>query len=108
VLDETNWTSPNFHEHMAWAKAISQGLGKPVVWWQMPFGVPSTTPGGTSGHYRDNRVKYTFDHPDEYVAAGGLGAAFGTGAGNQTDPTTDGGQFKGAVAKYLMAPTPLP
>jgi hypothetical protein len=106
--DETNQTSPNFHEHMAWAKAISQGLGKPVVWWQMPFGVPSTTPGGTSGHYRDNRVKYTFDHPDEYVAAGGLGAAFGTGAGNQTDPTTDGGQFKGAVAKYLMAPTPLP
>jgi hypothetical protein len=106
--DESNATSPNFREHLSWAKAISDGVGKPLLWWQMPFGVPSTTPGGTAGHYRDNRVKYLFEHPTEFVAAGGLGAVFGVGAGNQTYITTDGDQFKNAVTGYLAAPTPLP
>ena len=56
--DETNQTSPNFHDHLAWVKQMVQGVGKPMLWWQTPFGVPSTTPGGTSGKYRDNRVHY--------------------------------------------------
>lgn len=106
--DETNQTSPNFHEHLAWAKQINQGIGKPVLWWQMPFGVPSTTPGGSAGKYRDNRVKYLFNHVDEFVAAGGVGAVFGTGAGNQTYITSDGGQFKNAVTKYFQNPFMLP
>jgi hypothetical protein len=106
--DETNQKSPTFHDHLAWVKAIVQGVGKPMLWWQTPFGVPSATAGGTAGHYRDNRVKYIFDHPDEFVAAGGLGVVFGTGAGNQTYIDTDNGQFKTAVAKYFASPTPLP
>src|SRR6478735_518571 len=106
--DETNTTSPNFHEYLAWSKAISTGVGRPMVWWQIPFGVPSDTPGGTADHYRDNRVHYIFSHIQEFVDAGGLGAAFGTGAGNQTTPDSDGGQFKAAVTKYFAAPVPLP
>jgi hypothetical protein len=106
--DETNTTSPNFHEYLAWSKAIATGVGRPMVWWQIPFGVPSDTPGGTPGHYRDNRVHYLFSHVQEFVAAGGLGAAFGVGAGNQTTHETDGGQFKDAVKKYYQAPVPLP
>ena len=106
--DESNTKSPNFHEYIAWSKAIVTGVGRPMVWWQIPFGVPSETPGGTAGHYRDNRVHYMFSHIQEFVDAGGLGAAFGPGAGNQTMPDTDGGQFKDAVAKYFKAPVPLP
>jgi hypothetical protein len=105
--DETNTTSPTFHDHLAWATAIHTGLNLPILWWQVPFGVPSTTPGGTSGHYRDNRVHYIFNHTSEFVAAGGLGAAFGTGAGNQTYINTDNNQFKTAVAAYFAAPTSL-
>jgi hypothetical protein len=106
--DETNQTSPNFAEHLAWVTAVHQGLGNlPVVWWQLPFGVPSTTPGGTTGHYRDDRVHYFFSHVDEFVAAGGLGAVFGTGASDQTDWTTDGDEFKNDVAAYFASPTPL-
>ena len=105
--DESNRTSPTFHEHLDWVKKIVQGTGKPMLWWQTPFGVPSSTPGGTSGHYRDNRVHYIFSHIDEFVAAGGVGAVFGTGAKNQTDITSDGGQFKSAVTKYFASPTPL-
>jgi hypothetical protein len=105
--DESNTTSPNFHEYIAWSKAISAGVGRPIMWWQVPFGVPSATPGGTADHYRDNRVHYIFSHIQEFVDAGGLGVTFGTGAGNQTTPNSDGGAFKDAVAKYFQAPVPL-
>jgi hypothetical protein len=105
--DESNQTSPNFHEHLAWVKTITQAMGKPMLWWQTPFGVPSTTPGGTAGHYRDNRVHYIFSHIDEFVAAGGMGVVFGTGAGNQTYIDSDGDEFKTAVASYFTSPTPL-
>jgi len=106
--DETNATSPNFKEHLTWVKAVADSLALPALWWQTPFGVPSATPGGTAGKYRDNRVKYVFEHVNEFVAAGGVGVAFGTGAGNQTTHTTDGGQFKTAVTKYFAAPVSLP
>jgi hypothetical protein len=106
--DESNQTTPNFHEYLAWAKAIGDGLGKPILWWQVPFGVPSTTMGGTAGHYRDNRVHYVFSHIGELTAAGGLGITFGVGAGNQTYITSDGNQFKDAVTAYFAAPVTLP
>ena len=86
----------------------TEGLGKPMLWWQIPFGVPSNTPGGTPGHYRDNRVRYLFGHVQEFIDAGFAGAAFGTGAANQTDITTDGGQFRNAVTAYFARPVPLP
>jgi hypothetical protein len=105
--DETNQTSPNFHENQSWVKQMTSGVGKPMMWWQVPFGVPSDTPGGTSGHYRDNRVHYMFAHIDEFIAAGGVGAVFGTGAGNQTYIDSDGDQFKNAVTKYFAAPVKL-
>ncbi len=106
--DESNQTSPNFHEHLAWVTSLHQGLNLPIVWWQVPFGVPSSTPGGTAGHYRDDRVHYFFGHVGEFVAAGGMGIVFGTGAGNQTYITTDNGQFQNAVTQYFPNPTPLP
>ena len=106
--DETNQTSPNFHEFLDYSKEIGDGLGRPIIWWQIPFGVPSDMPGGTAGHYRDNRVRYIFGHIDEFIAAGGLAAAFGVGAGNQTYIDTDGGQFQNAVQAYFDDPVPLP
>ena len=106
--DESNQTTPNFHEYLDWAKAIGDGVGKPILWWQVPFGVPSSTPGGTADHYRDNRVHYVFGHIGEFVAAGGLGITFGVGAGNQTYITSDGNQFKNAVTAYFAAPVGLP
>jgi hypothetical protein len=106
--DETNTTHPNFHDHLAYVKTITDGLGKPMLWWQVPLGVPSTMPGGTKDHYRDNRVHYLFGHVQEFIDAGFAGAAFGVGAGNQTSIATDGGQFKNAVNAYYAKPVPLP
>lgn len=107
-LDETNQTSPNFAERLSFAKQVSTVTGKPILWWQIPFGVPSETPGGSPGHFRDNKVRYIFNHIQEFVDAGGVGVAFGVGAGDQTTPDTDGGQFQAAVQAYFKAPVPLP
>jgi hypothetical protein len=105
--DATNATLPNFHTYFRWVRALTEALGLPALYWQTPFGVPSDMCGGTDGHYRDNRVRYFFDHVDELVAAGGVGAVFGTGAGRQTYITTDSGQFQTAVTGYYASPTPL-
>jgi hypothetical protein len=107
-LDESNATSPNFHEYLATAKKYRDGLGRPLIWWQTPLGVPSDTPGGTANHYRDNRVHYFLTHPSELVAIGGVGVVFGAGWGTQTNITTDGGQFKNLSAAYFADPAPLP
>ena len=106
--DETNQTRPNFHDNLATAQSMTSGLALPMLWWQVPFGVPSTSPGGSAGHYRDDRVHYIFSHIDEFMAAGGVGVAFGTGAANQTYITTDGGQFKTATTAYFASPQALP
>ena len=106
--DETNTKSPTFHEYLAWVKGVTDGVKLPMLWWQVPFGVPSDAPGGTAGRYRDNRVRYLFGHVGEFIAAGGAGAFFGTGAGNQTYITTDNGQFQNAVTKYFAAPVAIP
>jgi hypothetical protein len=107
-LDETNHASPNYAERLEFAKQVSTTTQKPILWWQLPFGVPSDKPGGSSGHFRDNKVHYLFSHIQEFVDVGGLGATFGTGAGDQTFVTTDGGQFKDAVTAYEAAPVALP
>lgn len=107
--DATN-TAPvaTFRQHFAIVRALHEGLGLPVLWWQTPLGVPSETPGGRLGAFRDNRVDYFFNHPEELVAAGGVGVVFGAGSEGQTNITTDGGQFKRLSARYLANPTPLP
>ena len=97
------WTEAQFTAHLAWAKTIRVATGKPLLWWQTPLGVPSETPGGTAGHYRDNRVEYIFRYPWKFAQAGGIGAVFGEGARNQTTVRTDGGQFKEALTRYLAS-----
>ena len=105
---QTYWADTDFATHLGWVKEVTGSLGLPLMWWQLPLGAPSATPGGTPGHYRDDRVSYFFSHVGQLVAAGGVGAAFGVGAGNQTYITTDGDQFKSAVTAYYAAPYPLP
>lgn len=104
--DESNVAHPNFHDHLAWAKTIRDVVARPLLWWQMPLGVPANT-AGYAGHYRDNRVRYLFAHPSQFAAVGGIGAVFGTGVGNQTSAQTDGGQFKAAVTGYYTSPAAL-
>ncbi len=107
--DASNQTHPNFQDHLAMIQQYHSGIGNlPVIWWQTPLGLPSSTPGGTDYHYRDNRVQYFLTHASDLVAAGGLGAVFGAGESHQTNITTDGGQFQSLSNAYLAAPVSLP
>ena len=108
-LDESNTTTPNYSQELAAAQNFHAGIGGlPLIWWQTPLGVPSSTAGGTPNHYRDNHVHYYLTHPSELTAAGGLAVVFGTGNDFQTSVYTDGGQFQSLDGAYLAAPVPLP
>ena len=107
--DETNATHPNFHDHLAVIGAYHTGIGKlPVIWWQIPEGVPSTIPGGSAYHYRDNRMHYFLTHPAELVAVGGLAVVFSTGENHQTTISSDAGEFEALDRTYHAAPAKLP
>jgi hypothetical protein len=125
-LDETDASLPNYTQYLRWVRALATAMQQPVLFWQVPFGVPSEMCGGPDGAlhppsdlpagctqrfgppYRDNHVHYFFSHVNELVAAGAFGAVFGTGAGGQTYITNDGDQFRNAVNGYFASPTALP
>ncbi|MDQ0570393.1 hypothetical protein QFZ42_002227 [Variovorax paradoxus] len=101
--DESNQTSPNFHESQSQISAYRAALGNglPILWWQTPMGVPSTTPGGTDLHYRDNHVDYMLRNAQEYGDTHTFAIVFSTGGQFQTSITTDGGQFARLSSQYL-------
>lgn len=106
--DATNTSTPNFTDHFTTARNLHQGLGLPLLWWQTPQGVPSSTSGGTLNAFRDNRTDYFLTRPAELVAAGGVGVVFSPGHVTQTNINTDGGQFKRLSTQYFAAPAALP
>jgi hypothetical protein len=108
--DTTDATRPNFANPIAWAKRVRDRLGKPFLWWQVPYGhignVETCVNG--AGAYEDNRLDYIFDHPDRFAAGGALGIAFGAGTGCQTTPETDDGHFAARAASYYAVSRPAP
>jgi len=102
--DTTNAKLPNFSQAFKWAKAVSETVGKPILWWQIPVG--HMAQNNTPDHYQDNRVDYLLSHMDEVVAANGAGLFFGAGAGGQTTPESDGGNLVAKVKAYAANPAP--
>ena len=101
--DETNVNTPNFHQsqssYLDYRTALGNGL--PILWWQTPLGVPSSTPGGTNQHYRDNRVDYMLRNTQEYGTGHTFAIVFGSGGSYQTTINSDGGQFARLLGQYL-------
>jgi hypothetical protein len=98
--DATNATLPNFQQAFTWANALAERVGRPIVWWQLPLGHMALP--NTANRWKDNRVDYFLTHVDEVAAAHGAGMAFGAGAGDQTTPETDDGNFVSRVLGYLQ------
>ena len=95
-LDPTDQQIPTFAQTFAWSRAVSNGVGRPILWWQIPvgnMGLPNIT-----NAWKDNKVDYFFDHTDRVVASGAIGMAFGSGASGQTTPETDNGNLIGRAA----------
>jgi hypothetical protein len=100
--DETNKTLPNFKQAFAWAKVLAETVGKPILWWQVPVGNMQLP--NTNQRWKDNRLDYFFDHPNEVAAAHGAGALFGAGNDEQTTPETDGKHLIARMKTYAGAP----
>jgi hypothetical protein len=96
--DATNATLPSFHQDFAYVKALTEALGKPALYWQTPLG--NMSQNDTTNHWQDNRVDYFFAHMSELATAHAVGAAFGAGAGGQTTPESDGGNFVAKAKAY--------
>lgn len=83
------WDANTFTSFLAWSKAISDQIGKPIVLWQIPVG--NSFQNNTPGHYKDNHVEYLFNHMGELRDANVVALMFGAGEYQQTSPETDGG-----------------
>jgi hypothetical protein len=97
--DATNTKLPTFHQDFAWVKALTEALGKPALYWQVPLG--NASQNGTPNHWQDNRVDYFLSHMSELAGAHAIGAAFGAGRGDQTTPQTDGGNLISKTKTYV-------
>jgi hypothetical protein len=100
-LDATDAALPSFAQAFRWSRAVSDAVGRPLVWWQLPVGNMDLP--DLPGAWRDNKVQYFFDHPDEVVASGAIAMAFGAGEGSQTTPETDGGYLAARAAALAAA-----
>jgi hypothetical protein len=105
--DESNQTTPNFAEHFVLARKYHLALQLPLLWWQTPLGLPAAKPS-SQPPWRDNRVRYFLTHPDQLIAAGGMGVVFSSGGPTQTNLQTDKGQFLTLSRAYLARPAALP
>ncbi|HVW50432.1 MAG TPA: hypothetical protein VHC91_08490 [Trinickia sp.] len=101
--DENNIDTPNFHQEQGQLSTYRAALGNglPILWWQTPLGVPSNTPGGTPGHYRDDHADYMLKYPWEYGGISTFAIVFSGGGTYSTSIKTDGGQFARLFGHYL-------
>jgi len=107
--DENNVATPNYSQSLAqWSTVRSLVGNLPILFWQTPMGVPSATPGGSPGHYRDNHVHYMLTNPRQYTAIGVFAIVFSGGGSTSANITKDGGQFARLFQAYLTNPAPFP
>lgn len=87
-LDATNARLPDFTQLWTWSTAVTEALGKPLLWWQVPVGNQGLAPAN-----RDNRVDYLLTHLGELASSHAIGAAFGSGADGNASPDSDSGNL---------------
>jgi hypothetical protein len=97
----TTATLPSYAQAFTWSRAVADGSGKPLLWWQVPVGDMSLP--NQPGTWQDNKVAYFFDHPDLVVGSGAIGMAFGAGATGQTTPDSDSGYLWSRAAGLAAA-----
>jgi len=73
---------------LAWSKAVSTTVGKPMIIWQIPLG--NMNQNNTNYHWQDNHVDYFFAHLNDVANSKVAALLFGAGADMQTTIETDG------------------
>jgi hypothetical protein len=101
--DATNTKLPTFNQHFTWAKALAAGVGRPLLWWQLPVGNMSLP--NTTNQWKDNRVDYFFGHTQQVADSHGVGMAFGAGAGGHESASGKGSGCAQSSSRRLRSCT---
>jgi hypothetical protein len=99
--DATNATLPNFRQAFTWTQAVTARIGRPALWWQLPLGNMSLP--NVVHRWQDNRVDYFLSHAAEVAGTNAFGMVFGAGESQQTNPSTDDGNFVRRVQQLAAA-----
>lgn len=83
------WSDQDFAQFLNLIKQVTEGVGKPMVLWQIPIG--NDQQWNAPDHWRDEKVKLLFDNIDKLAEAHVVALQFGAGWGHQTSTETDGG-----------------
>ena len=97
--DATNATLPDFQQAFDWTRSLTERLGRPALWWQLPLGNMSLP--NVVQKWQDNRVDYFFAHTVDVARTNAFGMVFGAGNSLQTNPSTDGGNFVARVQELV-------
>ncbi|MBU3057480.1 RICIN domain-containing protein [Pseudomonas indica] len=95
------WDDKGFAAYMDYIKVITEGVGKPMVIWQIPLG--NMAMGNTYQHYQDNKLDYFFSHMSDVADAHVVALLFGAGHDAQTTPETDGGHLIEKTNSYWQS-----
>lgn len=113
------WNDEQNRKYLLWSRALSEGLNKPLLGWQIcagHMGLPNT-----KNSYEDTFFPYFFGHVQDFIQAGWIGMMAGcNNQGNGTSPQIsgstqagDGGWFYqqltqfNASRPYLNSQTPV-
>jgi hypothetical protein len=92
------WTDQQWAAQLAYWKAMTQTVGKPVVVWQIPLG--NMRLNNTVNHYQDDKVDWLFSHMDQVASAHVAGLLFGPGQPESTTVESDGGNLFAKTIAY--------
>lgn len=103
---EWYWNDAQNAKYLKWSQALSQGLNKPLLGWQICAGHMGLA--NTTNSYEDTFFPYFFSHKQDFINAGWIGMM--AGCNNQGKGTTpqisgstaagDGGWFYNQLAQF--------
>ena len=106
AVDNPYWSDQGFRDHLAWAKEIGDGLGKPIMWWQMPLGSPALHPEPRGTTATTEPAGSSRIPPSSSLPVGSAGVR--RRRDHQTTLSSDGGQFQKLSAGYMGSAAQLP
>lgn len=103
------WDNATFDLWLARMKTFTEGIGVPMIVWQIPLGnetLPNTygKPDGngnlTAGKFKDDKVHHLMTNLDRVAASHIVALQFGAGHNEQTSTETDGGYLLRHATDY--------
>lgn len=92
------WDDQAFAQYLNLIKTLTEGVGKPMVIWQIPLG--NEWQPNTMNHWQDNKVRYMFDRIEDLAKVHVVALQFGAGHWQQTSTETDYGYMLQKAQAY--------